>query len=133
MPETVLATEDEITEESEMPDRGSEANASPTQIGTESLFLKLYLTKAPQRGVPTSVEVLVTSIDEIPLSDAEITLFLSSDLVYWFKAAKSTTNREGIAKFNIDAGRLATLKARTAFLGDEKYANSESNTLVLVI
>jgi hypothetical protein len=31
----------------------------------------------------------------------------------------------------VDVGRLATLKARAAFLGNEKYAYGESNTIVI--
>jgi hypothetical protein len=133
MPETEFVIDDETTEQSEISDEISEAEAASIQIGTESLVLKLYQTQIAQRGITTPVEVLVASLSEAPVSGAEITLFLSSDLVYWYKAAQSITNRDGIAEFYVDAGRLATLKARAAFLGNEKYAYGESNTIVMSV
>ena len=132
LPETDLAAEDEVTEQSEISDESRETETSLIQIGTEPLALKLHQTQTAQRGLPTPVEIFVTSMDEIPVSEAEITLFLSSDLAYWYRAAKSITNENGIAEFYVDAGRLATLKARAAFLGNERYAYGESNTIVIV-
>ncbi|MCL2460468.1 MAG: hypothetical protein FWF19_03870 [Euryarchaeota archaeon] len=132
LPETDLASEDEVTDQSNISDEISEPETSSIQIGTESLVLKLHQVQAAQRGISTPVQVFVTSMDEAPVSEAEITLFLSSDLAYWYRAAKSITNENGIAAFYVDAGRLATLKARAAFLGNERYAYGESNTIVII-
>jgi len=139
LPETELTTknelftDDEIAEQSEISDEKDEIEPSNIQIGTEPLVLELYQTQVAQRGISIPVEVLVTSMNNTPVSNAEITLFLSSDLAFWNKAAQSTTNESGIAKYYVDAGQLATLKVRAAFLGDEKYAFGQSNTLVLII
>jgi hypothetical protein len=135
LPETDLASEDEvdeITEQSDISDEISQVETPSFQIGTEPLLLKLHQVQAAQRGISTPVEVLVTSLDQTPVSEAKITLFLSSDLTYWYRAAKSTTNENGIAAFRVDAGHLATLKVRAAFLGNERYAYAESNSIVII-
>lgn len=129
-----LADEDEVTKEPEVTFETSDSDTGifPTQIGTEPIFLKLSQPHDTERGIPTLVEVFVTSMDGTPIADAEILLFLSSDLVYWYRAAKSITNTDGIAEFYVDAGRLVTLKARVAFLGDAVYSIGESNTIVII-
>ena len=104
----------------------------PTQIGTEQIFLELLEPHSVERGIPTLVEAVVTSADGAPIADAEILLFLSSDLVYWYHAARSTTDADGIAAFHVDAGRLVTLKARVAFMGDAVYRTGESNTIMII-
>ena len=132
--EQFLADEDEVTKEPGIIAETSDSNTdiSPLQIGTEPIFLRLSQPRDTQRGIPTLFEVFVTSMDAAPIADAEILLFLSSDLVYWYHAARSKTDADGIAEFYVDAGRLVTLKVRAAFLGDDIYSTGESNTSVII-
>ena len=132
--ELASADEDEVIQDPEVivTTDESDTGVSPIQIGTEPIFLELFKPRNTQRGVPTLVEASVTSMNGAPVADAEILLFLSSDLVYWYHAARSITNADGIAGFYVDAGHLATLKARVAFLGDAVYSTGESNTIFIV-
>ena len=129
------AGEEEILEEPEPETviaENTDIDVSPTQIGTEPVFLELSQTQEAQRGIPTPVEAHITSMDGTPIVGAGITLFLSSDLAFWYYAAKSVTDENGIAAFHVDSGHFVTLKARATFSGDAMHTTAESNTLVII-
>ena len=105
--------------------------STPDNIGDKPIVLTLRQIQGSQRGIPAQVEVIATSADGTPLSNADISLFLSSDLVYWYIAAQNTTDETGIALFHVDVDRLATVKVRAAFNGDKTFSSGQSNTIVV--